>query len=134
MLKPSLAALLVCLLPVCVTAAAAEPDPPLLLRFPTVSQTQIAFSYGADLWVVAREGGEARRLTAGIGTQNMPFFSPDGSWVAFSGEYDGNRDVYIVPTAGGVPRRLTYHPAADVTRGWTPDGKSVLFSSGRNSF
>jgi tricorn protease len=129
-----LVAVVICLLPVWVLAASAATDPPLLLRFPSVSQTQIAFNYGGDLWVVSREGGEARRLTAGVGTQNMPFFSPDGSWVAFSGEYDGNRDVYVVPVAGGVPRRLTFHPAPDVTRGWSPDGKSVLFSSGRNSF
>jgi len=114
--------------------ATAQADPPLLLRFPTVNQTQIVFNYAGDLWIVSREGGMARQLTSGIGTETTPHFSPDGSLIAFSGEYDGNRDVYVVPAAGGVPRRLTYHPADEDVLGWTPDGKQILFSSWANSF
>ena len=76
---------------------AAQSDPPLLLRFPTVSKTQMVFNYGGDLWIVPREGGNAHRLTSGIGTEALPYFSPDGTMVAFTGEYDGNRDVYVVP-------------------------------------
>src|SRR5215472_16354808 len=113
---------------------AAQSDPPLLLRFPSANQTHIVFNYAGDLWIVSREGGEAHRLTSGVGTESLPFFSPDGSTVAFTGEYDGNRDVYVVPAAGGVPQRLTYHPGADEVIGWTRDGKSVLFRSGRNSY
>jgi tricorn protease len=131
MLKRLLGVLLICLLPVCVSSGAATGDPPLMLRFPTVSQTQIAFNYGGDLWVVSREGGEARRLTSSMGAQTTPYFSPDGQWLAFSGDYDGNRDVYLVAASGSVPRRITFHPAADIVRGWTPDGKRVLFSSSR---
>ena len=115
-------------------AADAQADPPLLLRFPTVSKTQIVFNYGGDLWIVSREGGEARRLTSGVGDETLPSFSPDGTQVAFTGEYDGNLDVYVVSAAGGVPRRLTYHPADDLVLGWTPDGKNILFSSWGNSF
>jgi len=74
-----------------------------LLRKPTVSKTQIAFSYGGDLWVVDRSGGEARRLTSDIGIEIDPVFSPDGTMIAFTGEYDGNEDVYVIPTAGGIP-------------------------------
>jgi tricorn protease-like protein len=74
-----------------------------LLRKPTVSKTQIAFSYGGDLWVVDRTGGEARRLTSDVGIEIDPIFSPDGSMIAFTGEYDGNEDVYVIPTAGGIP-------------------------------
>ncbi len=107
---------------------------PLLLQKPTVSKSQIAFSYGGDLWVVGREGGEARRLTAGIGVETDPHFSPDGSLIAFTGEYDGNRDVYVVPAAGGEPRRLTHHPDPDTVTGWTPDGKRILFRSTRSSY
>jgi tricorn protease len=106
----------------------------MLLRNPTVSQTQIVFSYAGDLWIVPREGGEAKRLTVGVGQENDPRFSPDGRQVAFTGEYDGSVDVYVVPAAGGVPRRLTYHPGADAVIGWTNDGKSVLFRSSRNSY
>src|SRR5579863_10008578 len=112
---------------------AAPSDPPLLLRFPTVSKTQIVFNYAGNLWIVSREGGDARRLTSGTGTETTPAFSPDGNWVAFMGEYDGNPDIYVVAASGGVPKRLTYHPALDWVSGWTPDGKSVLFLSPRTS-
>lgn len=111
----------------------AQSDKPTLFRQPTINKTDIVFSYGGDLWIVSRNGGDARRLTTGIGIETNPYFSPDGNWIAFTGEYDGNSDVYIVPTAGGVPKRLTYHPSVDEVSGWTPDGKSVLFTSTRNS-
>jgi tricorn protease len=116
------------------TVCAAQTAKPLLLRHPTLSRTQVAFVYGGDLWVVSREGGDARRLTAGAGIETDPAFSPDGTQIAFTGEYDGNVDVYVVPAEGGVPRRLTYHPAADVVVGWTPDGSRVLFRSSRESY
>ncbi len=111
-----------------------QSNAPLLLRTPSVSRTQIAFSYAGDIWIVGREGGEAKRLTTGAGAEINPVFSPDGSLIAFTGEYDGNQDVYVVPSTGGVPRRLTYHPGPDVAVGWTPDGKSILFRSPRNSY
>lgn len=109
-------------------------DSPLLLRFPTVSKSQIVFSYAGDLWIVSRDGGDARRLTSDVGFEGLAHFSPDGSMIAFTGEYDGNRDVYVVPAAGGEPRRLTYHPADEYVVGWTPDGKKILFTSWGNSF
>src|SRR5579864_2912003 len=113
---------------------AAQSDPPLLLRFPTVNKTHIVFNYAGDLWIVSRDGGDARRLTSGIGTESLPYFSPDGTMVAFTGEYDGNRDVYVVPAAGGVPRRLTYHPSDEFAGGWTPDGKKIFFNSWGSNF
>ena len=121
-------------LPAAAPAATGDAAPPLLLQKPTVSRTQVAFSFAGDLWIVGREGGEARRLTNGVGRETEPFFSPDGSLVAFTGEYDGNVDVYVVEAAGGVPRRLTWHPAEDHAAGWTLDGKAVLFRSARASF
>src|SRR5476651_1091381 len=102
---------------------------PLLMQKPTLSKTHIAFAYAGDLWLVAREGGEARLLTSGTGTKSDPVFSPDGSMIAFTGDYDGNVDVYVMPSAGGIPRRLTHHPAIDEVVGWAPDGKAVLFRS-----
>jgi tricorn protease len=105
-----------------------------LLRRPTISHSQIAFSYGGDLWIVDRKGGEARRLTSDIGIETSPAFSPDGSMLAFTGEYDGNEDVYVVSETGGIPKRLTSHPGADQVVGWTRDGKRVLFRSARNSY
>jgi tricorn protease len=107
--------------------------PPLLLRNPTVSTTQLAFSFADDLWIVPRTGGEARRLTSGAGVETDPVFSPDGSMVAFTGQYDGNEDVYVVSATGGEPKRLTYHPGPDQAVGWTQDGKQVLFRSVRQS-
>ena len=111
----------------------AQADKPLLMRQPTLSKTQIVFVYAGDLWIVPRTGGSAERLTTGVGVETTPVFSPDGSMIAFTGEYDGNVDVYVVPAVGGVPRRLTYHPGLDIALGWTPDGKEVLFSSARYS-
>src|SRR3979411_994928 len=128
---PLIFALAVSSLPQC---SRAQDELPLLLRFPTVSKTQIVFNYAGDLWIVSRDGGDATRLTSGIGTETAPAFSPDGTIIAFTGEYDGNQDVYVVPVSGGVPRRLTYHPADETVLGWTPDGKKILFTSWGNSF
>jgi tricorn protease len=112
----------------------ANSNKPLLMRNPTLSRTHIVFAYAGDLWIVPRDGGEASRLTTGIGVETTPHFSPDGRTVAFTGEYDGNVDVYTVPASGGVPRRLTYFPGTDALAGWTPDGKHLLFVSQRNSY
>jgi tricorn protease len=105
-----------------------------LLRYPDIHGDQIAFTYAGDLWLVARSGGQARRLTAHPGTESFAKFSPDGKWIAFTGDYDGNTDVFVIPAEGGEPRRLTYHPAPDEVLGWTPDGKKILFRSARTSF
>jgi tricorn protease len=105
-----------------------------LLQTPTVSDTQIAFAYAQNIWVVPRAGGLARRLTTFQGLTSNPHFSPDGKWIAFSGEYAGNVDVYVIPAEGGEPRRLTWHPTPDLVQGWTPDGKSILFSSTRDAW
>ena len=110
-----------------------ESGRPLLLQSPTLSKTQIAFAYGGDIWVVSREGGTAQRLVTGMNRLTGPIFSPDGSLIAYTGEYDGNVDVYVVSASGGDPRRLTYHPGPDVAVAWTPDGKNVLFNSRRDS-
>ena len=117
-----------------VSASLSYSQAPLLLQHPSLSATQIAFVYGGDLWTVARGGGVAQRLTAGIGTVSRPAFSPDGSEIAFTGNYNGNSDVYIIPVGGGAPRRLTYHPSPDWVMGWTRDGKHVLFASTRSSY
>jgi tricorn protease len=117
-----------------VTFSSAQNQPPLLLRQPAVSKTSIVFNYAGDLWIVDRNATEARRLTTGMGQETNAKFSPDGSMIAFTGEYAGNRDVYVVPAEGGQPKQLTHHPTADEVVGWTPDGKSVLFRSNRNSY
>ncbi len=104
-----------------------------LLRHPTISRQSIAFEYAGDLWIVARAGGQARRLTSTPGAETEPHFSPDGSQIAYTATIAGNTDAYVIPTAGGDSRRLTYHPGADRVRGWSPDGRRVLFASGRDS-
>ncbi len=105
-----------------------------IFRNPTVNRTHIVFEHAGDLWSVPRAGGQAVRLTAGPGVESDPMFSPDGKYVLFTGEYDGNVDVYAVPAGGGVPKRLTWHPAPDRALGWTPDSKRVLFASPRTSY
>src|ERR1700733_7426114 len=123
-------------------AAIASKDP-FLLRDPSLSRTEIAFTFAGDIWVAKRDGGGLRRLTTS-GHEAKPTFSPDGAHIAFIGEYDGVRSVYVIPSSGGMPTRLTFHPA-DLGRigeigwtgemiGWTPDGKRVLFSSSRGAF
>ena len=107
-------------------------DEPLLLQKPALSNTHIVFVYAGDLWSVPRAGGDAIRLTSGTGNESEPAFSPDGTLIAFTGEYDGNVDVFVIPATGGVPKRLTWHPAPDRVLGWTPDGKRILFTSPRS--
>ncbi len=130
-------ATMVCLpaLPACAQSTAAAdqvpPGPTRLLRFADISKDRVAFAYAGDLWISSREGGAARRLTSHVGDELYPKFSPDGKWIAFTGEYDGNPDVYLVSAEGGEPKRLTFHPSNDIVLGWTPDGKNILFRSDR---
>ncbi len=115
-------------------AGLAQDSRPLLLQSPTLSKTQIAFAYGGIIWIVDRDGGDARRLVTGTDIESGPVFSPDGTMVAYTGDYDSNQDVYVVPAAGGEPRRLTFHPGTDVAVAWSPDGKRVLYRSLATSY
>jgi tricorn protease len=114
----------------------AEPDirDTRLLSQPAISARHIAFVYADDLWVADLDGTNVRRLTSDIGVEMSPVFSPDGKTIAFTAEYDGNRDVYTIPVEGGSPTRLTWHPGPDLVHGFTPDGKAVLFTSPRHVF
>src|SRR5687768_4004558 len=80
-----------------------------LLRFPHIQGDKIAFVYAGDIWIVDAQGGVARRLTSHKGLELFPKFSPDGKWIAFSGEYSGTRQVYVMSVEGGEPRQLTYY-------------------------
>jgi tricorn protease len=116
-----------------VRIAAGENDETLLLRMPAISRENVAFVYAGDIWIVNREGGQAKRLTVHQNVESDPKFSPDGRWIAFTGDYDGNMDVYVLSAQGGSPGRITFHPDADIVRGWSPDGKQILFASSRFS-
>jgi len=108
-----------------------------LLRFPDIHDDRIVFTYGGDLWMVAARGGTATRLTAHPGVELFAKFSPDGRWIAFTGQYDGDEQVYVIPSDGGEPRQLTFYPARgplaarwgydNQVYGWTNDGRSVVF-------
>jgi tricorn protease len=104
-----------------------------LFRYADISQTQIAFVYGGDLWVVPKTGGTANRLTSSPGEEAYPKFSPDGQTIAYSATYNANTDVYTIPATGGVPVRLTYHSMPDRVVDWHPDGNKILFASQRES-
>lgn len=110
------------------TTAAAQP---LLLQHPTANRTHVVFAFADDLWSVPREGGTAIRLTSRAGVESGPHFSPDGRYIAFTAEHEGNVDVYVMPAEGGQPQRLTWHPGPDRVVGWTPDSKHILFNSPR---
>ena len=114
-------------------AGARAATKPHIFQHPALSKDLIAFGYAGDLWTVPRAGGVATRLTTGVGIETDPVFSPDGSTIAFTGDYDGNTDVFTIPATGGVPFRVTYHPAADFAVAWTPDGKNIVFRSTRIS-
>lgn len=113
----------------------------LLLRFPDVSDSQVAFVHAGDIYVAPREGGVARQLTSGEGLELFPKFSPDGRWIAYSAEYTGTRQVWVIPAGGGLPRQLTWYNDVGPLplRGgwdnrvldWTPDGKHVLVRMNR---
>ncbi len=105
-----------------------------MLEQPAVSAEHVAFLYAGDLWVAGLDGSAPRRLTTHPGLEIRPRFSPDGSWIAFTGQYDGNLDVYLVPVAGGEPKRLTWHPGPDLVQDFMADGKSVLFTSPRDVY
>ncbi len=104
-----------------------------MFRTPDVSQTQIVFAYGGDIWIVDKQGGTASKLSSPSGAEGFPRFSPDGSKVAFSGNYDGNYDVYVIPNHGGVPTRVTYHGMGDRLVDWYPTGDKLLYTSSRES-
>ena len=104
-----------------------------MLRQPDVSSTHITFVYAGDVWVVPKSGGVAQRLSSPSGEESFPRFSPDGTRIAFSGNYDGNTDVYTVAALGGAITRLTHHPMNDRVLDWYPDGESILYASSMES-
>jgi tricorn protease len=115
-----------------------------LLRFPDINKNLIAFVYAGDIWSVNSSGGDAHRLTSHSGLELFPKISPDGKWIAFSGEYSGNRQIYVIPSIGGLPRQLTWYNSVGIMppRGgydhvvldWTPDSKQILIRANRTSF
>jgi tricorn protease len=115
-----------------------------LLRFPDLHGDTVVFTYAGDLWLAPATGGTARRLTAHPGLELFGKFSPDGRFVAFTGQYDGDEQVYVVPVEGGSPRQLTFYPAAgplpprwgydNQVYDWSPDGREVLFRSMRDGW
>lgn len=123
------------------TVAAAQTK---LLRFPDIHGDRVAFTYAGDIWTAPVSGGSAIRLTAHPGIEVFAKFSPDGKWIAFTGQYDGDEQIYVMPSAGGVPRQLTFYPAKgpftprwgwdNQVYGWTRDGKRIVFKSQRDSW
>ncbi len=114
------------------TSLGAKTNP--LMRFPDIHQDTIVFGSGNDLWKVSAKGGDAIRLTIHDGSEESPYFSPDGKTIAFSAEYDGNQDVYVMTSDGGSITRLTFHPSRDKVVGWHPVKNKILFSSARDSY
>jgi tricorn protease len=115
-------------------SVAQSPSTPLLLRNPALSQDRIAFVYADDIWTVNRQGGEAERLTSDGEVVAGPFYSPDGSKIAYTAHLHGGHDVYVISASGGIPQRITWHPGGSAVVGWTPDGKDVLIAGGALSY
>lgn len=104
-----------------------------LLRYPDIHQDKIVFSHGGDLYLCGDDGKNVRRLTEFPGEESLAKFSPDGKRIAFTAEFDGNRDVYVMPVQGGKPQRLTFHPADEYVVDWHPDGTRIVFRSNASS-
>jgi len=104
-----------------------------LMRYMDVSDTQITFVYGGDIWIMPKSGGTAVQVTHSPGEESWPRFSPDGKYIAYTANYNGNQDVYVMPALGGVPARITYQSFGDRMIDWHPDGEHILFASGRES-
>ena len=126
-----------------VTLAFSQPEGR-LMRFPDIHGDKIAFVYGGDIWLASASGGEAHRITTHPGLELFPKFSPDGKWIAFTGQYDGNFNVYVMSSDGGQPRQLTFYQGGaqplndrmgihDEVLTWTPDSKRILFLSRRDA-
>jgi len=115
-----------------------------LLRFPDIHGDRVVFTYGGDLWTAPSSGGSATRLTSHPGIEVFGKFSPDGKWIAFTGQYDGDEQVFVIPTTGGEPRQLTFYPAKgplaprwgwdNQVYGWSNDGERIFFRSLRDSW
>ncbi len=103
----------------------------LLMRQPALSDDHLAFVYGGDIWIAGANGENPRRLTSHPAVEENPKFSPDGNWLAFTANYENNRDVYVISVDGGPARRPTWPPGTDTVNGWGPDGGYVVFSSAR---
>src|ERR1051325_3130332 len=102
-----------------------------LVRYPRYSNGRIVFTYLADIWIADENGQNIQRLTVNKARDVYPRFSPDGRWIAFSSDRNGNLDVFIMPAEGGSVKQLTTHSGDDAVLGWSPDSRGVLFSSQR---
>lgn len=100
-----------------------------MMRYPDVSQHSIVFRYAGDLWIVGKDGGQARRISSAPGGESFAKFSPDGTQLAFMAAYDGEPDLYVMPVEGGVPTRVTHHPDTEVFCDWHADGERLLYYS-----
>ena len=110
MLRLKFRSAVLCLLAVVLAASSAAAQTK-LLRFPDIHGDKVVFTYAGDLWLASPSGGLATRLTAHPGVELFAKFSPDGKWIAFTGQYDGDEQVYVIPVTGGVPKQLTFYPA-----------------------
>jgi len=103
------------------------------MRYPDIHNNTIVFNYEGDLWSVPSSGGLATRLTSHPGNEYAAKISPEGKWIAFTGDYDRGDNVYLIPMDGGAPKRLTYHGSRIQTVAWTPDGKKVVYRSSQEN-
>src|SRR5438876_6531510 len=135
---------LLCVVALACLALGQEAQEARLMRFPDIYKDKVVFVYGGDLWLASTSLGVARRITSHPGRELFPKFSPDGKWIAFTGQYDGNFNVYVMPSDGGQPKQLTFYQGSaqqlsdrmgihDEVVTWTPDSKRIVVLSRRDA-
>ena len=126
-----------------------------LLMVVVDAQAQIAFSSNrdgpahvihgwptSDIYVMAADGKNQRRLTNNPATDHSPSWLPDGKRIAFVSERDGHvhpirgfptSEIYVMDADGSNQLNLTNNPHDDRSPSWSPDGKRIVFESDRDN-
>ncbi len=102
-------------------------------------------AYHSTVWVAPTAGGEAKRLTTGSANAHSPSWSPDGRWLAFVSDREGEApakdakeqkkagkgksQIWLLPTDGGEAHQLTFMPHGASTPTWSPDSQRLVFSA-----
>ena len=84
-----------------------------------------------DVWRVAADGTDRRRLTSNEAQEFDPSWSPDGREIAYRSEVVGNSEIYVMEADGTKKRNVTRNAGSDYSPSWSPRGNQIAFTSDR---